>query len=202
MTIQFVIVPAIMFLIGSIPFSYIIVRIVTGKNIREIGSGNVGATNAFRAAGPVAGIVSMILDAAKAFVPVIFLKRFFPEPHVFAEPSDYYVICSAFIILGHMYSIFLRFKGGKGVAVSLGILLALFPKIIMIALFVFIAVLIFTHIVSVASVSAALTVVIQALMRNLGIGSRIFLVLLGIFIIIKHRANLRRFAKNEEKRLF
>ncbi|MCD6577863.1 glycerol-3-phosphate 1-O-acyltransferase PlsY [bacterium] len=196
------------YLMGAIPFSYITVKLFLKKDIREIGSGNVGATNAFRAGGVIIGIISLILDALKAVIPLFLIKNNFfihnlqfEYPFGFAQ-IDFLLILSIFILIGHIYTVFLRFKGGKGVAVSLGITIFLFPKLLLIALAVFILVFVISHIISISSISAAITLIPLIFIFETTLFSKIILLLLIFFIIIRHKNNIKRLLKKEEKKLF
>ena len=196
------------YLMGAIPFSYLTVKIFMKKDIREIGSGNVGATNAFRAGGVLIGIISLVLDALKAIIPLFliknnfFIKGFNITPPLGLSPIDFLLVLSIFILIGHIFTIFLKFKGGKGVAVSLGITIFLFPKLLLIALGVFIIVFVITHIISISSISAAITLIPLVFIFKTTLFSKIILLLLVFFIIIKHRSNIKRLLRKEEKKLF
>ncbi len=193
---------------GAIPFSFLTVKIFLKKDIRKMGSGNVGATNAFRAGGVTIGIISLVLDALKAIVPLFLIRNnFFIHGLSINYPFgmsqiDFLLILSIFILIGHIFTVFLRFKGGKGVAVSLGITIMLFPKILFIALAVFIIVFIISHIISLSSISAAITIIPLIFVFHTTLFSKIILLLLVFFIIIRHRANIKRILHKEEKRLF
>ena len=194
--------PIVFYLIGSIPFSYIIVKLFTKKDVRKLGSGNVGATNAFRAGGIFIGILSLLLDVAKSSIPLFILKGYQGTFPTFIDPPDFILLLSLFLLIGHIYSIFLRFKGGKGVAVTVGILLALFPQVLLYAFIAFLIVFLIFRIVSIASVVGAIVVIISALLLKLTLFSKFFLIFISLFIIIKHRANIVRFVKKKEKEIF
>ncbi len=194
--------PIIFYLIGSIPFSYIIVRFFTKKDVRKLGSGNVGATNAFRAGGVFIGILSLLLDTAKSAIPLFILREYQGTFPIFINPIDFILLLSLFILIGHIYSIFLRFKGGKGVAVAVGILLALFPQVLLNAFIAFLVVFLIFRIVSIASAIGAIAVIISALLLKITPFSKFFLIFISLFIIIKHRTNIMRFVRKKEKKIF
>ncbi|MCK4957560.1 MAG: glycerol-3-phosphate 1-O-acyltransferase PlsY [Candidatus Cloacimonetes bacterium] len=193
--ISFIIVAYIM---GSIPTSYILGKKFKGIDIRNFGSGNVGATNALRILGTKYGVISMILDMAKGAIPVFAAK--------FLGYSDIWLILIALTaILGHIFTIFLKFKGGKGVATSAGVFIALAPSAIGIALLVFIIVVWISKYVSLGSILAASTLFAVELIINIRNGFQqkeilTLITIVALFIIIKHKANIKRLiAGNENK---
>src|SRR5690242_3001349 len=124
------------YLLGSVPFGVVLTRLFTGKDVRSVGSGNIGASNVARAAGKAAGILTLVLDAAKASVPMLVTLRLFaPEGRAAAEGWAVAVGLAAFA--GHLYPIWLGFKGGKGVATALGVFAVLAPIPSLLALVAF-----------------------------------------------------------------
>ena len=183
---------------GSIPTSYILGKKFKGIDIRNFGSGNVGATNALRILGTKYGVISMILDMAKGAIPVFAAKLL--------GYSDIWLILIALTaILGHIFTIFLKFKGGKGVATSAGVFIALAPSAIGIALLVFIIVVWISKYVSLGSILAASTLFAVELIINIRNGFQqkeilTLITIVALFIIIKHKANIKRLiAGNENK---
>jgi glycerol-3-phosphate acyltransferase PlsY len=142
----------ISYIIGSFPTAYVVSKGFFGIDIRKVGSGNVGATNVIRSIGKKWGILVLIIDALKGAIPIILIKKFFgiTSPYIL-------IIVGISAILGHTYTIFLGFKGGKGVATSLGVMLSLTPVPILISILVFVGMLISTRYVSVGSISGAIT---------------------------------------------
>lgn len=180
------------YLIGSIPVGLFLSKI-HGKDPRKTGSGNIGATNVMRTAGKTAGIITLIGDVAKGFLPVILASYY---------SSSYFLVAltglSAF--LGHLYPVYLRFRGGKGVATALGVYLAVSPMAILIDILIFIAVLFKWRYVSLGSlVGAFMMPVILFFLRapNLYIALSI---LISIFILLKHKDNITRLARGEENK--
>lgn len=179
------------YLCGAIPFAYIFSKLFAGVDIRTVGSGNPGATNVFRAVGKKAGIITFIFDALKGFLPVFFAACI--------DPSFYYALIIAFAaMLGHMFTVFLRFKGGKGIATGLGIFLALIPVPALIALAVFIIVLLLTGYVAVASILATIAIPVIALILNYSWEAIIFSLIMAIIVIYKHRSNIKRLINGTE----
>lgn len=184
------------YLIGAIPFGLIIAYIFGGGvDPREIGSGNIGATNVARAAGKVGGGMTLILDAAKGFVPLYFARRAFPE--------NYYAIvslCGLAAFLGHLFPIYLKFRGGKGVATASGVIIFLSPIAALLLFTIFLFSLLLTGYVSVGSLICALFFPI--LMAFLGptplyIAVALFM---GIMIFFTHRENIKRLVEGSENK--
>jgi glycerol-3-phosphate acyltransferase PlsY len=196
------------YLIGGIPFSFLIVRIFKGVDVRTAGSGNVGATNACRQFAPryrpVTFAICTTLDALKGFLPALFLARLLGNgPAAGLAPSAQILMVGLAAILGHVYTPYLRFQGGKGVNTALGVFLAAAPVAMFISLGVGLAVMFATRYVSIGScvIGLALPVVIRLWQpeENLLAGLSI---LVGAFIVYKHRANLARIARGEEPKMF
>jgi glycerol-3-phosphate acyltransferase PlsY len=191
---------AIAYLLGSIPFGYILVRLFRKEDIRATGSGNIGATNVVRSGAKGLGILTLLLDLLKGFAAVKIAAHFAPGAPGF--PSDLAVAAGIAAVLGHIFPIWLRFKGGKGVATGLGVDLALAPLAALCSLGIFIVVLAITRYVSLASILAAfmLPVFCLVLMPDRSpvfVGGMIFLALL---VIAKHHANIARLMQGKESR--
>jgi len=189
------------YLLGSIPFGLLIAQWVKGIDIRKHGSGNVGATNVFRVVGKVWGVVVLILDAAKGYVAVLLPVRFAAVD----SASPYLVLIAVTAILGHSFSVWLRFRGGKGVATSLGVFLALAPVPTLASFGLFWLVFLASRIISLASLSAALFFPFAVLLFSReASGFHVIFpvsVLLAAFVFYTHRANIQRLLKGKEKRL-
>lgn len=198
--INLIIAFLISYVLGSIPTSFIMGKIVKGIDIRQHGSGNVGATNALRILGTKIGIITLIIDIGKGILAVLIGKIFNPDF------SNLMLIgFGLFAILGHIFTIFLNFKGGKGVATSAGVFIAIAPIPVIITLAVFIVTVWLTKYVSLGSILAAVTLFLIELIVNLGNGFKdieilIFVILIAGFIIIRHKENIKRLlAGNENK---
>lgn len=191
---------AVAYLLGSIPFGYLLVRIFRKEDVRSTGSGNIGATNVARSGGKGLGILTLLLDLLKAFVAVKIAAHFAPGTPGF--PSDLAVAAGIAAILGHVFPIWLRFKGGKGVASALGVFIALAPLAALCALGVFIVVFALTRYVSLASILAAIMLPVFCLLwmpdrSPIFVGGVIFLALL---VIAKHHGNISRLMQGKESR--
>lgn len=191
---------AIAYLLGSIPFGYILVRLFRKEDIRTTGSGNIGATNVVRSGAKGLGILTLLLDLLKGVAAVLIARHLAPGTPGF--PSDLAVLAGVAAVLGHIFPVWLGFKGGKGVATALGVFLALAPFAALCSLGVFIAVFSFTRYVSLASILAAVFLPLFAMLlmtdrSPIFIGGVIFLALL---VIAKHRANIARLMSGTENR--
>jgi len=188
------------YLAGSIPFGLLVGYAVKGIDIRKHGSGNLGATNVFRVVGKKWGIGVLFLDALKGYLVLVGLVHWLTELGPYTQLG-----LGVTAILGHVFPIWLRFKGGKGVATSLGVFLALIPGPALVTFGVWIAVFVLSRIISLASLAAALFFpgVIFVMMAGTPARSAylgISLLLAG-FIFFTHRANVGRLCKKEEKRI-
>jgi len=185
----------ISYLLGSIPSSYIAGRVVRGIDLREHGSGNLGATNTFRVLGPRVAAPVMLLDMAKGLVPAALF------PQLDGEAAWGWALAyGAAAILGHVFSIYMRFQGGKGVATATGVFAALSPVATGIALVAWLLVLRFGRMVSLASIVAAATLVGALVLTE----DRAEVLALGVvvaaFVVFRHRSNVGRILRGEEHR--
>ncbi|WP_188205909.1 glycerol-3-phosphate 1-O-acyltransferase PlsY [Alkalibacillus aidingensis] len=189
---EYILFVMIAYLFGSIPSALIIGRAFYDIDIREHGSGNLGATNTFRVLGIKAGMVVTIIDILKGTLPVVLTVFFAPE----LEP----LIVGAFAVLGHTYPIFAKFKGGKAVATSGGVLLGVSPLLFIILVISFFVFLKLFKYVSLASILAGLVAVITSLiMQHLGL--IIVTSLLAVFVIYRHRENIKRIKNKTEPKI-
>jgi len=183
----------ITYLVASIPFGYIVGKIF-GKDITKEGSGNIGATNVTRTIGKKAGVLVLILDMLKGFIPVFVAKNylFFDDRFV--------ALIAVTAVVGHCYSVFMKFRGGKGVATGIGVLLALSPKVALIVIILWIGIFLTTGYVSLASVISAF---MSWIMMNYIVENYYYTLaaLLASFVIIyKHSSNIERLIKGTENR--
>jgi len=204
------------YLLGSIPFGYLVAK-AKGIDIRSVGSGNIGATNAMRVLGKPAGIFVLLMDALKgygacflgAYIYSYYFSRFnglhstadvIPSPS--QESLEYFVIIAGICaVLGHNYTCWLKFKGGKGIATTAGVYLALAPWALLIALVVFIVALLVSRIMSVASMSGAVALPVAVWVmtpHNVFLG--IVTTALGALAIYKHKSNIQRLLAGTENR--
>ncbi len=179
------------YLLGSIPFGLVLTQIAGKGDIRDIGSGNIGATNVLRTGSKGLAALTLLLDAAKGALAVWLAQRYWPQGVQAA---------AAGALIGHLYPAWLKFRGGKGVATLLGILVSLLPIAALVYAILWIGLLLVARISSVAGISAAASAPITAA----ALGRMDLLPLLGGFallVIYKHRDNIRRLAAGEEPRL-
>lgn len=187
---------AFSYLLGSIPFGFILVRVFRGQDVRETGSGNIGATNVARAS-PVLGILTLVLDALKGMAAVALTRAFFPGRSLLAG------MAAVFAIVGHMFPIWLNFRGGKGVATGLGSFVLLAPKSLLAAAGVFIAVVLVFRRVSLGSILAVGLFPLIAWLLHDYYGESQMLALMAaasLLIIARHHQNIRRLLAGTEPR--
>jgi len=196
------------YLIGSIPTAYIFGWVLKGIDIRKFGSGNVGATNAMRVLGKPAGITVLVLDILKGFLAVVFLGDFITSKVISIPYETLRIVLGLGCICGHNWTIFLGFKGGKGVATTFGVLLGLAVKIgglkviLGLAILTWLVVFIITRIVSLASILTGISLPIYTVLFKQSTALVFLSIILAVFIILRHRANLKRIFQGKEKRLF
>ena len=178
------------YLMGSVPFGLILTKIFLKKDIREIGSGNIGATNALRTGNKLIGYSTLVLDIAKAIIPVIYVKINYP---------DLIYIASLCAFLGHVFPIWLKFKGGKGVATYVGILFSI--NIILGLIFVVSWAILFLLLrySSLSSIVGSMSVPIYILITG-QINNTIFFAIMFILIFFTHRENIKRLKNKEESK--
>jgi len=186
------------YLLGSIPFGYLLVRFFRKQDIRSAGSGNIGATNVAREGGKGLGIATLALDALKAAAAVLIAKHFFPSTN--GLPSTIAVIAGVVAVMGHMFPIWLGFRGGKGVASALGVFLALSPFVALTSFLVFALIVALTKLVSLGSIISAITVPIFSLIlpstRSATMATGFAII--ALLVILKHHANIGRLLKGTE----
>ena len=178
------------YLFGSIPFGLLLTKIFLKKDIREIGSGNIGATNVLRSGNKILGYSTLVLDILKAVLPILYIKFFM---------NDYLYISALSIFIGHVFPIWLKFKGGKGVASYLGILCCLDIFTALIFGVVWIAVFILFKFSSLSSLLASLTIPIFHFFYNSN-SDYYFYFMMFILIFFTHRENIKRLRNNTESK--
>ncbi|HEX6739266.1 MAG TPA: glycerol-3-phosphate 1-O-acyltransferase PlsY [Vicinamibacteria bacterium] len=181
------------YLLGSIPFSYLVAR-ARGVDVRKVGSGNVGATNVMRSAGRAAGLLAFLLDFAKGSAAVLLARTVAPQGSLPAWSA-------VAAVLGHMFPVWLRFRGGKGVATGVGAFLPLVPLAAAAAFLIFGLVLAATRYVSLGSIAGAVTLALLAFLLGPGPAVARAAAGLALLIVWKHRGNLQRISHGTESRL-
>ena len=189
-----IVVVIVAYLIGSIPFGYLIVRGKMGADIRQTGSGGTGATNVSRRAGKFAGVLTLVLDALKGSAAVFIAAR--------VTHSDWIVAAAAIAVLvGHIFPVWLGFRGGKGVATGAGVFLVLAPFALLCAGVLFLAIVFFTRYVSLGSMIAAATIPFFVWLRSDSFPLLIVAVVGALLIVFAHRGNIRRLAHGTESQI-
>jgi acyl phosphate:glycerol-3-phosphate acyltransferase len=192
------------YLFGSIPFGYILVRVFQGIDVRSIGSGNIGATNVARTGGKGLAIATLGLDALKGWLPVFLVLTLPVIPS--SSPAQLHTMATLAAlgaVIGHMFPVWLGFKGGKGVATGLGVFLALAPNAVLVALVMFLVIVAFTRYVSLGSILAAATfpASLWLLDRNsFPAPALVMCAAVALLVIIRHHQNIGRLLAGTESR--
>jgi len=191
--VGFMVLFVLAYLAGSIPFGVVVGKVFYGVDVREHGSGNVGTTNVFRVLGKKAGAVVMVLDILKGYIPAAIAAALFtPWAAIFIAAAP---------VVGHMYSIFLKGRGGKGIATGAGVVLALVPLAFIIIFATWIALILLTRFVSVASLVAAVLVPVLTIAFDEPLPYQIAGVLVALLVWWAHRGNIQRLLAGEEHRV-
>ncbi len=192
------------YFIGAVPFGLLVVRHIKGVDIRTVGSGNIGATNVARVAGKKIAILVFVLDFTKGFVPVFGAWLLKP---LYGGTDLVPIACGLATVLGHMFPVYLKFRGGKGVATGAGMLCALVPKPLLAAFVVWVAIVAITRYVSLASISASVTLPVSLVAIEGGkafkedIWLTVFCIILAALVILRHRSNIKRLLARGESRV-
>ena len=185
---DFLIIGIISYLMGSIPFGFILTKIFLKKDIREVGSGNIGATNTLRAGNKLIGYLTLTLDIIKAIIPVIYTKIYFP---------DFLYLASLCAFLGHVFPIWLKFKGGKGVATYVGILFSINIYFGIIFTIIWLITFVISKFSSLSSLIASVSIPIYLLILT-QFDQLIFFTIMFVLIFFTHRENIKRLKNKEE----
>lgn len=181
------------YLFGSIPTGLLLARALGGVDIRTTGSGNIGATNVYRTLGKKVGIMTLVGDCLKGVIPVVLAKQL-------GLPVAWVAAVGAAAFLGHVYTVFLGFKGGKGVATALGVFLAVAPLAVLCALALFVTVLLKWRYVSLASISAAAAMPLFIILLGNPLPVIAMTLLIAALVIYKHRDNIDRLKNGTESK--
>jgi glycerol-3-phosphate acyltransferase PlsY len=197
------IIAALSYLLGSIPFGYLLVRIFRGEDVRQSGSGNIGATNVSRKS-PALGVATLLLDAMKGTAAVA-LSHVVADRMVARPPAlELAALGALFAVIGHVFPVWLKFRGGKGVATGLGAFALIAPKAVLVAAGIFIVVVMISRYVSLGSIVAVAVFPFVAWRIGqfyLSPTSLALISLASLLILVKHRENLRRLWAGAESRL-
>jgi len=188
------------YLLGSIPFGYLLVRFLRKEDVRATGSGNIGATNVARAGGTTLGLLTLLFDALKGYLAVLLAMHF--APNTLHGPSTLAIAAAVGAVIGHVFPIWLRFKGGKGIATALGVFIALVPLVALASVGVFALIVATTRLVSLGSILAAVSIPFLAflLAPHRSTTLLIGLSFISLLSIAKHHANIVRLFKGTETR--
>jgi acyl phosphate:glycerol-3-phosphate acyltransferase len=191
---SFLIVAAYSYVLGSIPFGFILLRIFRGQDVRQTGSGNIGATNVARSS-PALGVLTLVFDALKGLAAVLITRSIFPNQTLLAG------MAALFAILGHMFSIWLKFHGGKGVATGLGSFVIIAPKAILAVVCIFVVLVFAFRYVSLASIAGVALFPVLAIFLD-GNSPKMLTVMgiAAILIVARHHENIRRLIAGTESR--
>ena len=201
--IEIILLVILSYLCGSIPFGLILTKIFNKKDIRKIGSGNIGATNVLRTGNKLLALTTLLFDILKGFLPVLISKQYFPE---------FIYLCSLFAFFGHVFPIWLKFKGGKGVATFLGILLGFSYSLAVLFIFTWIVVFLIFKFSSVSSIFASMTVFVVTFIKDTALKSinqnfdvednlKLILFIFFILILFTHKKNISNLKNKTEKKI-
>lgn len=188
------------YLVGSIPTGFLMTRIFKGVDIRSVGSKNVGATNVYRVAGKLPGLLTLIIDMGKGILVVTIMTRIY---YVFLQEVDYVffrALLGLIAICGHIWSVFLKFKGGKGVATTIGVTGVLAPIPLALSLLVWLGIFIPTNYVSLGSLFFAFALPIFSVVLNEPLYVVIFCIIICLLNTYKHKDNIARLLKGQENK--
>lgn len=185
------------YLLGSVPFGYLLAKVLKGIDIREHGSKNIGATNVARVIGKKAGITVLVLDILKGFAAV----SLFPLLVKTGRPDIVKILCAFAVVAGHNWTVFLKFKGGKGVAATAGALTALVPVVFLSSFCVWVIVFTITKYVSLSSIISAVSMVIFLFIYKEPVSYQILGIIIAVIGIYRHKENIKRLVEGRENKL-
>jgi glycerol-3-phosphate acyltransferase PlsY len=184
------IISLISYLIGSIPTAYLVGK-SNNIDIRKYGSGNVGATNVYRVLGSKWGTLTFIFDFLKGFIPTYIAMKFFQNPYLI-------ILCAGLAVLGHIFTLFLSFKGGKGVATATGAFMVITPYTLISALIIFLIVTYLSGYVSLGTLSATLIFLITSILSKINFEYKVLIFIISVSIFLTHIPNIKRLIKGQE----
>ena len=191
MNIELLYIVTYSYIVGSIPFGLILTKIFLKKDIRKIGSGNIGATNVLRTGKKILGLTTLLLDGLKSYMSVLITTNYFP---------DYIFLSALLCLLGHIFPVWLQFKGGKGIAVYLGVLFALSFHLGFIFVVIWIIILYLTKYSSLSSLISSFIIFLYAIiLKNFDLSLFFFIIL--IIVIYTHRENISRIKEKTENKI-
>lgn len=198
----------ICYLIGSIPFGLILTKLFDNNDLRNIGSGNIGATNVLRTGNKTLAFLTLILDLSKSFIPLFIFFKLYPYPInnnffnlIIVDKIFLILVFGYFFVLGHCFPIWLKFKGGKGIATSLGVIFSIDFFIGLCLLTIWILVFLFFKISSLSALISSTSFPILIFFKYEKVNLLYLSILLTIFVFFTHRANIIRLLKKEEKKI-
>lgn len=199
------------YLAGSIPFSYVVARVFVGKDVRQEGSGNVGATNVARTAGRAAGVLALVLDLAKGYGVILLARAIagrpewpFPAGVLPWESREMWIALAGLVaVLAHMFPVWLCFHGGKGAASAAGVILALDPRVFVASMLVFAIVVLLSRMVSLGSIltAASIPLLFRYVAHEAPFWRTTLSIGIALAVILKHHSNIARMARGTERRL-
>ena len=212
--LNLIVIIFISYLVGSIPNSIIVSKLVKGIDIRKHGSGNAGGTNVFRVIGWKWGVLTILLDALKGAIVVVFIARLYLDNFPFTNitPFDDFtlvqIFCGVAAVIGHIWTVFAEFKDGKGIATAMGFLLTIITVDMLVAIGIFAIVVYLSRYISLGSIVAAISIPLILIFRENILGDNIpgystilpFVIALVMLVIYTHRANIERLINGSERR--
>jgi glycerol-3-phosphate acyltransferase PlsY len=199
------------YLVGSIPFSYLVARAFAGKDVRQEGSGNVGATNVARTAGKMAGVLALLGDLVKGILVIVIARwivgrpdwPYEAGPQAWQSREMWIALAGLIAVLGHMFPVWLRFHGGKGVATAAGVVAALDIRVFAAAMLVFAIVVLVSRMVSLGSILTAATIplLFRFVAHEAPYWRTVISIGIALAVILKHHSNIARLARGTERRL-